>query len=131
MRELLQESCTIHRYEFPGSAKTGKHSTDCWCGNGDYTPKEPKQREPVKREQKTRDPELIAEIRRRKETGQLLDRDQLIEQFGGSAGTINSAQSWVEGEMAGEEKVRAEQAAAVANPPSDAVCNCSCPVHCV
>jgi DNA-binding transcriptional MerR regulator len=50
-----------------------------------------------KQDLKARDPELLAEIQRRKQNGEPVSQDRLKEQFGVSAGTVNSAQSFIEG----------------------------------
>ncbi len=43
----------IHRYEFT-TAKTGKHSAACWCGEGEAEPKTPPQKQPSPERQRVR-----------------------------------------------------------------------------
>jgi hypothetical protein len=118
VRAKLSESDSIHFYVFGGGrgVRSGKHSADCWCGEGDTGTKAtrtPKARTRAPAAKAT--PELEAEIERLRRAGEPISRRALAERFLGdpkAESVVQDADLRIRGALEGA--LEAEQRAAPA-----------------
>ena len=123
----------LHKHEFPGSTKIGKHSTDCWCGEGDTAPKtaeKPRQPKAGSGAPKWKNPALLEAI----ESGATVA--ELKSRFSISDSTIYAARRYLEGQQteqaaARQPSVTDDEVPTTIDEPEPDACTCThCPVHC-
>jgi hypothetical protein len=110
----------IHRYEFT-TAKTGKHSVACWCGEGEAEPRRTSDSKPTREvyDDATREA-VIEEARRRLKTGEKTDFRGMAAQFGVGASfaqqMIAVAKERLKAEWQQQQQREATQQTAAAEP---------------
>jgi hypothetical protein len=116
VRRDLCDSHKCHVYEFT-TARTGKHSAACWCGEGEAKPKAQKATRAVKSD----DPKLRQDVRSKLETGKPAVAKDIAADHGVSPDTAENAiraeKARLEGIREGER--RAAAAAARESEPTE------------
>ena len=121
VRSNLAESAKIHRYVFT-TAKTGKHSAECWCGEVGVMPgrsKNPK--DSTQPPPKYQNPELIQDCKEQRRAG-VLNNQELMQKHGLGETVVKAAGYVAEGMILAEDAAKMAPIPGCVHPATSVIC---------